>query len=124
MSIFVGNLNKSSFKGPICCAQASPDSQFVFAFGGHGASEPHIWDVRSSKKVREHFYPRVNLDPTKEEEREEEEAEAKSRKRAKKFDENNKKLKKKKLKTLKKSIKAEKNIKEKKKLRKEKLKNK
>ena len=35
--------------GPINCSKASPDSGFVFAFGGAESGEPVIWDVREAK---------------------------------------------------------------------------
>ena len=49
-------------KGGINCASASPDSQFVFAFGGELSNEPVIWDIRESKNVRDRFYPRMNIE--------------------------------------------------------------
>lgn len=35
--------------GPINCSKASPDSGFVFAFGGAESGEPIIWDIREAK---------------------------------------------------------------------------
>jgi hypothetical protein len=83
------------------CAQNSPDSQFVFAFGGESSNEPLVWDIRESKNVRDRFYPRMNIEFTKEEleedvkkDDEDEDGEIKKKKRMKIFKDDKKSLKK------------------------------
>ena len=65
------NFNRIIFKGGLNCGQASPDSDFVFAFGGESSNEPVVWDIRESKNVRDRFYPRMNIEFTQEDLKEE-----------------------------------------------------
>lgn len=53
--------------GSISMCKASPDSDFVFAFAGRESCEPKVWDLRGSRRVRDCFYPRMNITFTKEE---------------------------------------------------------
>ena len=77
-------------KGPINCAKAAPDSEFVFAFGGVKSTDPLVWDIRDVKEVRDQFYPRLNRREDEEHIKEQEERDKrKSRRveRAQKFKE-------------------------------------
>ncbi len=78
---------KILLKGPLNCGKSSPDSDFVFAFGGIKSTSPLVFDIRESKEVRTRFYPRMNLSEENEERKLKEEKAKKRIERAQKFKE-------------------------------------
>ena len=51
----------SNKKGPINSVKSNPDCGFIFAFGGAKSNNPVIWDSQEIAKIREIFYPRMNM---------------------------------------------------------------
>lgn len=56
--------------------KSNPDSGFIFAFGGAKSNNPAIWDTQEVSRIREVFYPRMNMkeEDLLKEEKEDEEA--------------------------------------------------